>query len=280
MTGPTSKTKRKHGQISSTLGNREDGRKIDTWSFSMPKLEGGGDSFKVEFDVALLQSMEIVVKTKDIDPTRFSTLRSYNIKELRVEAEEAARQEFDLRNQLTWSDWLEVRVEESSAYARRKSEDGACGQLQVAYSPIARGETPDGRAFTVSSNHSSVLVAFPTDLGVDRDVDGMSGSRRKSPALDENTEGLTSAQILTRKLEKAERREANVQFTYLPDTAENRAGLDAIIVAIESLSSRLQSFLTPTEIQATLSKAASQGTALLTGPANDEAVAPRKRPSP
>ena len=157
-----------------------------------------------------------------------------------------------------------MRVEEANAYERRETQTGGCGKLQVSYCSIARGDTL-GTLVYPKQNHISTLIPFPIDIGVYKDPDSMTGRRR--PAA--NAESLTSVHGMIKQMDEGGRREVNIQLTYLPDTAENRRGLDAIILVIENLGTRLQNFLDHNEIQATLSMAAIQGATLLTAPVKE-----------
>lgn len=218
---------------------------------------------EIEFEVTLLPNMEFTVSTDAIAKERWQPLQGKVLADLRTQAQEAADTEFNLRLGLMWTDWLEVRVKQVSGYDIKKSNNGASAQAHVSYSRIPRGETPDGQAYTISEA-SGVIVAFPDDVqalapGVD--------VRRKQAEDPEALAGMTEGQRIHFKLGNMDRRETHVQYTYLPDTPENRAGLDAIIQAIDTVNLRLQQFLDPNQITRTLARAASAGPALLTGPA-------------
>lgn len=229
---------------------------------------------QVQFEVNLLPGMEFSVDTSDISKDRWQPLQGKTLVELRQQAEEAASREFDLRLGLEWSTWLEVRVQQVGAYALRASEEGAAAQAHVAYSPLLRGETKDGQAFTVSAS-SGVIVPFPKDVQA---LPAGADYRRKHEDDTQEPAGLTEGQRLSRRLSNMDHREPHVQYTYLPDTPENRAGLDAIIQVIDTVNRRLQQFLHPSEILKTLARATQSGPALLTGPAPEKATPRSKGP--
>lgn len=256
--------KAQHGTFQTTVGTRNDGRKIDTWTMRVDRIEGG-QNFKIDFDIFLHHSMEFSVSTKDIDASRFTTLRGNNLADLREQSAQIAREEFDLRNGLTWSDWLEVRVKKSDKHSDREFTDGVSGSLGVSYNVIPRGDTTDGRAFSVSGS-SGTLIEFPKN--VEAVPEGESRRERKKINDSDNSE-QRSSQKLIQEMAALDMRDPNTQFIYLPSTPENRAGLDAIINAISALNGRLQNFLSPGEIAGTLTKAATQMGNLLSGPDSD-----------
>lgn len=270
------KTKREVGKLHSSVGNREGGKKVDIWKFN--------SSFKgmdtiIEFEVALLHDMSFLVKTENIHSSRFKPLQGSNIHDLFLEAEEVARQEFDLNTNLIWTNWLEVIVKEGELSSKGPKNAG----LNISYRTIPRAEDKDGNAYAVLKNN--VLVEFPTNIGIDRNIQEDSatgfrmGGRGLSPEAQEKLKDktLSSAQRLTLEISGKDHRDASSQFTYLPDTPENRAGLDSIISTLEQLSQRLQVFLAPGEIQKTLTSIVSNGPALLNPPEPKPSASPPKK---
>lgn len=276
-----SKQRKNLGRLTVGITNRAGGRKIDTWTFHSGadgSREEGRNAKPIVFDVAVLNTLEFEVDTKSIPKQRWpKPLVGAVLKDLHQQALDAARAEFDLANGLVWSDWLEVKVEEASRHKRRDNE--GCAQASVSYTPIARAETPDGRALTIHSN--GVLVDFPTAVGVDREADEMMGRRRKDPQIMarlEQDKDMSDTRRLRLEMDARDSREPTVQFVYLPDTPENRAGLDAIILAIDGINVRLQQFLAPDTIENTLQRAVAGAGRLLAAP--EEPGPSPKKPSP
>lgn len=268
----------KQGHLTVGVTDRNNGRKIDTWTFRPGDVAGRRDrDNEIVFEVSLLKSMEFVVDTKGIPKERWEPLRGPVLADLHAQALAAARVEFDLKNELVWSDWLEIKVKEAASYDSRNAENIA--QASLSYRQIPRAETRDGVAYTVNGN--GLLSRFPEPTGVCRDRDGMSGSRRPSPKKEAQVLASTrdnSAERLVGLLNATDSRDADTQFSYLPDTPENRAGLDAIIAAIESINQRLQQFLHPDEIGQTIQRALAGSSRLLSGPSEPAAPSAVARP--
>lgn len=275
-----SQQRSKQGHLTIGVTDRANGRKIDTWTFRPGDVAGKRERDKeIVFEVHMLKSMAFSVDTKGIPSERWSPLVGPVLADLHAQALAAARAEFDLKNDLSWSDWLEIKVREASRFDARDTNNIA--QASLSYRQIARAETPDGIAYTVSGN--GLLTRFPEPVGVYRDPDGLTGNRRpcaNKVAQAQVTTPENSAARLSAMLGATDRREADTQFAYLPDTPENRAGLDAIIAAIEGINLRLQQFLHPDEIGNTLQRALSSGTRLLAGPGETAAPASKRKPSP
>jgi hypothetical protein len=245
--------------IAGGSGSGGPGRKIDTWTYRPETryVSGLKPSEPIEFSVFMHRksgvSIHFSVVSSNIPSSRWNPESSSDLDQLRRAADIAARAEFDLRHGLTWTQWLEIRVEQISPSDLRNAIGGAQGKMS--YFPIPRAEDATGRAYTVNSN--GVLTDFPTNVGVSVSCDDITGSRPMP-----NGEKPT-----LQNLNLADRRPPNTQFVYLPDTSENRAGLDSILNALAEVNARMQAFLEPSNIQQTLERAASGGQALLSGPA-------------
>lgn len=277
---PKPKTQRA-GQLTSNTSQQ--GKKIDVWTFR-PNVSGGLHLPEtISFDVVLLKNMEFKVSSEQLSKTRFSELQGENLKELKEKALEAAQNEFDLHNQLIWTDWLEIKIEElPRGEVQREEITGA--QARVTYSSIPRAETSDGNAFTLNNN--GCLVRFPDNITVERPQDGENswGMRKTDPekiAEIKNNPNLSDAEKLYLQLSLQDQRTRSAQFVYQPDTPETRAGLGSIIDAIETINLRLQQFLHPQEITQTLQRAASNRQLLLSGSheqdPSDQPSSPRNR---
>lgn len=270
------KNKPEVGRLHSSVGNRENGRKVDAWSFKS-SLEGKQTA--IDFEVSLLSNMSFVVKTNDIPESRFEPLRGTDIGLLFEQAQDKARQEFDLSNNLVWSDWLEIVIKEGVTTHQGKTVRDA--GLNISYRIIPRGEAPDGSVYTVGQN--ATLIDFPTNIGVDRQDDLIqgfkTGTRPVSADVAEQLKNpnLSSTERMRLQMKGRDSRDADAQFTYLPDTWENRMALDSIVMSLEQLNQRLQVFLSPSHIQNTLSHIANHGTALLTPPEGPSA--PNSKPN-
>lgn len=260
--------------VSASFSPRSTGRKIDTWKFRMEQVDRTRKPMEIEFEVALLPSMEFVISTDDISKERWQPLQGQVLADLRRQAHEAADAEFNLQLGLVWTDWLEVRVKQVSHYDMKKSTSGAGAQAHVSYSVIPRGENSAGQAYTISEN-SGVIVAFPDNVQA---LPPGTDSRRKQAEDPQTMAAMNEGQRLRFKLGNMDQREPHIQYTYLPDTPENRAGLDSIIQAINTVNLRLQQFLDPSEIGRTLARAASAGPSLLAGPSADPTARPSKGP--
>lgn len=265
----TKNSRKRHGHLTVGVTNRDGGRKIDTWTFRAGDVAGKRDrDTEINFEVAVLHTLDFVVNTKDIPSERWQPLRGENLSELHAQALEACRFEFDLRNDLTWTDWLKIKIKEVGSHDKR----GALGAAQacVTYSIIPRGEKPDGSAYTINGNGS--IVKFPEPVGVFRgNLDGAFGNRRIDPEVEarikkEHPDGQFGSLRLSALLGAQDNRDPDTQFAYLPDTPENRAGLDSIIRAIDDINLRLQQFMAPETITQTLARAATVGSRLLAAP--------------
>lgn len=267
MTNKNSRTR--HGHLTVGVTNRDGGRKIDTWTFRAGDVAGPRDkSTEITFEVAVLHTLEFVVNTKDIPSERWQSLRGKDLSELHAQALEACRFEFDLNNDLTWTDWLQIKIKEVGSHDKRNKLGAA--QAFVSYSIIPRGEKPDGSAYTINGN--GCIVKFPEPVGVYRGDRGETfGVRRPNPEVEakikeEFPDGQYGHRRISALLDAQDNRDADTQFAYLPDTPENRAGLDSIIRAIDDINLRLQQFMAPDTITQTLARAATVGGRLLAAP--------------
>lgn len=252
--------KDKHGILTSSVSNRGDGRKIDTLTYRADAPGGmANKSHRMEFDVYLLPDHSFCVRTKDIPSDRWTTLKGRVLEDLAAQAEEAAREEFNLQANLTWSPWLEVKVTQASKIDLRGAEGGA--SAHVSYRSIQKGVFTDGREFTPGNNGS--LLPFPTNANV-----VMQGERDQvgNDMPDDDMANLSDGARIAFQLGRCDRRPTNEQYTYLPDTPQARAGLDSIIAAIDTINGRLQAFLQPGEIGRTLELAAQSGLRMLSAP--------------
>jgi hypothetical protein len=243
------------------------GRKIDTWTYrpDVGRELGLKPSEPIEFSVFMHRKpgcdILFSVTTGSIPASRWNQESSSDLSQLRRAADKAARTEFDLRHDLAWTQWLEVQVEQISEFDLRGTIGAAQGKM--AYSPIPRAEDAQGRAYTV--NRNNVLIDFPTNVSVAINTDDLTGSR-----------GLPNGEKPTlQNMNKTDRRPTNTQFVYLPDTPENRAGLNLILQALAEVNTRMQLFLEPSKIQQTLERAMAGGQALIAGPV---ATVPRQSP--
>lgn len=258
----------KHGALSGVSRDR----KFDSWSFNADNRK-----VKIEFDVYITPGMKFRVETKDIAKDRFEPLIGTDLSKLHTLAEEAAREEFNLRQGLTWSDWLEIQIKTIEGFEVRDMVAGA--KACLTYRVIPRAETPDGRVFTTAGSAHS-LVEFPKPVGTVPKSETDWGSRQMSEEQKAEIEANTppdSAHRLIKLLSVSDRRSPNVQFAYLPDTPENREGLNVIIQSIEHANQRLMDFLNPQNITATLERARAVGSShLLAAPTSTEQEASSK----
>ena len=255
------------GRLDTNVTNRAGGKKLHTFAFRTGD-HGTLNGVKVEpihFDVHLettRDGVSLVLHTQDIPKERFTPLRGTDIGQLRTQAEEQARQEFDLRHDLTWSDWLEIKTSPISDW---ESRDGVGAKAMMSYSTLRRADTASGQAYLLHTGNN-LLVKFPENVGILRDGNGK--------ILDRNNP--TNAPRSIEVASKDDHRDNNTQFTYLPDTPENRAGLDAIIAAINKVNEKLEDFLAPDQIEQTIQRALAGGQGLLAGPA--ESTGRRSQP--
>lgn len=277
------------GKLVVGVGNRGEGRKIDTWKFYAEDVVAKRGE-PLAFDVFMNQNLDFTVTTAGIPSERFEPMTGKILAELHAKAQEIARDEFDIKNTLKWSDWLEVRIcRHRGKYdfeTGARANNGA--KAHVEYTVIPRADAKDGRAFTVNGNN--VLVPFPKDVGLVEDQPGDGGFRPNRKIEGERAATLQAiiddpnasyAAKLDAKMSMSDRRDADTQFVYLPDTPENRAGLDAIIQAIEGINQRLLDFLAPDNIQDTLARALVNSSRLLAGPSEaPRASSPRPGRSP
>lgn len=133
----------------------------------------------------------------------------------------------------------------------------AGSQACVTYRTIPRAETSDGKAYTLNTNN--LLVSFPQSVSALAPGQGEWGTR----ALPRKKDGTSD---LVGLLQGHDNRPPHTQFTYLPDTPENRAGLDAIIDAIEQANIKLNDFLSESKIGQTIARARHSTENLLSGP--------------
>lgn len=249
------------GHLSVGVSSRNNGRKIDTWTFRADPVPGSDQKTReiMTFEVSLLSDLTFTVHTKDIPGERWQPLRGKSLDALHAEVEAICAKEFDLRNGLTWTDWLEVRVQAANKYDQR----GQIGVAQafLSYGVIPRGVTKDGRALTVNGN--GVLVKFPEPVGVAREEDGSIPVHRRNKASEAEVSSWfspkdeNSLRTLSRLLGERDRRDPSTQFAYIPDTPVNRAGLDAIIAKIETINNQLQTFLSHEQIDTVMQAIAS-----------------------
>lgn len=237
-------------------------RKIDTWKFY-------GDSKKavdISFDVYITPKLGFRLETKDIAEERLTPLEGPDLAQLHKQAEKLAIDEFNLRNELVWTDWLEICVKAMTGYDRRNIVNGS--QACVSYRVIPRGETPDGTAYTiVGDTRISSLVKFPKPTMVDDNNEmGMREVSAEEKARIEKETPPNSSDRLSALLHATDQRSPDIQFSYLPDTPENRAGLDAIIAVINNANLRLQQFLSSENLPDTLERARNAGVNLLAAP--------------
>ena len=224
-----------------TAGYKALGKLIDEWTFQQPFH--GADSaapYKIEVfmrkrhvgaGTAIHGVIEFVAHCAALPETM---MVNSDIEALRVAVEEHLREQAILSSGVQWEDWLEVIVHGGK---RKYSLPVDGEELVIEYKRLRRGRHPDlpGRDYTISSNH--VAVKFPT---------------AKKTGIEGAGEVIDLGKHSGFRGALGDGRNPDGEYSYIPDTAANRAALDGLIGSLRTLRSRLSDFLGQASIDKSL----------------------------
>lgn len=226
------------GKLSPSAAARSGGRKVDTWRFSRPSPHAiGGSESSITVDIYLVQAngAEIFFSARSPAlPT--GSVNDPNIQALHARVLQVLTEQSEILDRVTWEPWLEVQSGlDTRSTMSRVSHAEQTRKLSVTYRPLLRGVHPDdpSRVFTINSNGTA--VPFPTP--------------RTPATVDEAMpSACRNAAELSEALRKHDSRTPGDTYAYLPDTPANRAALEHIMAAMESLSERLHALFDPSAI--------------------------------
>jgi len=201
------------------IGTKGDGKLIDTWSFASP--DRAVAAAKIEVYLVKKGGATVFVARCPIFPQ--DGFSDTDIEVLREDVAAYCGAHFAKVAGVQWEDWLEVQ-----ARGGDRVYSGTGGErLEIAYRHLKRGRHPSGEAHDITLVGHGVAVPFPTP---------------KRSGDDENARlnaGLKDGSLLGWR----SGRDTNTEFSYLPDTAENRVALDQLMANLRLLRDRLNAFL-------------------------------------
>jgi len=196
---------------------RGTGKVVDEWTFKSPLTKGPKMDVQISIEKSDGDSITFVARSQALP----GALRDQNIETLRSKVEEALRTQHQLLTGLVWESWLEVQVRGArEAHSVRADVES---RLEVKYCYLKRAVHPvTGDAYTV--NHNGVAVPFPlpklageADTPEDVQVGDIKGVWRG--------------------------REPEAEYSYVPATDENVAGLEDLMARMQALRGALSKFL-------------------------------------
>lgn len=215
-------------------------RKIDDWKFVSP-FEGDQP---ISIEVRLfsndsgLMFKAIASASKPLTPASKVvgvTLREWeseSIAELKAMVIRDLNDYVILSSGVVWEDWLEVTVEgryNERPYSsnREGGDDGYQSSINIQYAGIKRGTHPSLPDRVFMLGQCRTLTKFPS-------------AKRANEQDPDVPKELSDSQDL-RTYKRA--RDLDKEYTYIPDTRENREGLSHIMTAMKDLRQRLADML-------------------------------------
>jgi len=186
------------------------GKKIDEWTFYSPFK----DSMRIVVKVLerkgqlVMQASALEVGSRKAE--MFVPIIDTDIESLRAKVLEACIGYDQVKNGVTWVDWLEVEIyrpAKPSVFATNEAN------LRIRYHIVRKATLVDGREVTI--NRNNLVSDFP-----------------KPKAAGEEDEGAMWG-----------RRELTSEFAYLPSTPENIATLEAMVNGLNTLHARVSEFV-------------------------------------
>lgn len=225
------------GQSSWTLRTTNSSRKIDEWTFVSPfdKEESIKIDVRMVSEEGRLLFSATALKGKWFKSDEMKVWRSESIDELRQMVSHDLNDIVRISGGVVWENWLEVVVHGASGetFSPFSGHSGKKKSIYLEYSEIKRGTHPDfpGRLFRLGQQNTAIRFPSPKRAGQwDPDY----------PTPEESGKDWARS-VGAREIEK--------EYSYIPDTPENRESLDRIIHAMTDLQSRLSDFLSQDRAQ-------------------------------
>lgn len=230
--------KEKPGSLDAGGQVRSGGKVVDEWKFRSPFHDKNAPrlSATISVDKSDRNRFTFVARSDSLPEPITDT----DINQLREKVEAALRQQHDLLTRVTWEDWLEVvvrgRRDEHPIHATVES------QLVITYRRLKRGMHPDtGEAYVINDNGIATPFPAPKKAG-ERD------------AGDDDSQSLIGARLGARQ--------RDYEYSYVPATHENIAGLENLISAMQQVRDRLAAFLRQDVVATSLADQANRVPAL------------------
>lgn len=226
---------------------RSDGKIVDEWKFVSPFREGG-DAPKLSVQVSIYKVDGDRIEFRAHGAHLAEPLTDTDIERLRHKVEEALRFQHHMLTQVTWEDWLEVRVSGFRKYrdtnSRYRNDES---ELRIDYTWLKRGvDTRTGKAYVINSN--GIAVDFPKP--------------KKANELDEGETIQAPGEIEFRGMFK---RDLEAEYSYIPATPENIAGLEDMLGRMQTLREKISDFLGQDKVLQSLADVNSQFPLLSSG---------------
>lgn len=184
------------------MSNRSGGRKIAKWSVTVPGPDG---NIQFYCDVNILPAT-MKNRKDEAKPLRFTVDNPYggrlehsDIQQLKEMLVKDVSEKVHLITNVTWEDWLCVRVEGSDSTLIDSSMAGMGAELKIKVTPLKRGLHPEtGQALTIHRNN--VVVPFPrpqkiSNTGTDKDWRYEAGEVSYIPATDANIKAIDAIRM-------------------------------------------------------------------------------------
>lgn len=198
---------------------RSGGKVVDEWKFRSPFK--GKDAPKLSATISVDKSDRNRFTFVAHSDSLTAPIVDTDINRLREKVDAALREQHDLLTGITWEDWLEVVVR-----GQRTDQPQLAtieSQLVISYHRLKRGVCPKtGEAYVVNSNGIAMPFPAPKKAG------------ERDPG-DDDSQSLIGARLGARQ--------RDYEYSYVPATPENIAGLENLISAMLQVRDRLAAFL-------------------------------------
>lgn len=233
----------KHGNVQESKYWRT--KKIDDYRFEGDGVSPTADAIASLGPMVATVNLEIGDSNSDHEGKWIFIARSKwfpDIKEttldvLKEKMAAAFRQAYLDQLGLKWTDWIEIKVSGRDSREWFGTPENSAG-LRVSYDLVKRGRGPKGKDYIVDENGRLAPWPKPKAAGVEREGDGerFLGRYREGHYQDEDD-----------------------QYTYIPATPVNLAGIKELLGSIIAVELRLQKFLDQKQVEKTLARVEALG---------------------
>lgn len=162
------------GRLTVEQPARAKGKKVFTWQFT-PVAMPGGKPEPIDLEVVLVERDGRLLFRLEHELLPAGALENCDIEALRSATNLHLQQQFALKRDLVWEDWLEVKVSgDSRLFSPEAAVFGA--ELCLKVSKLKRGCDVQGNAFTV--NNFGRVVPFPTSSRLMEEIAAQEGKIR------------------------------------------------------------------------------------------------------